>query len=91
MEKKKVSPESSVLSDMMQCKQLMRERLLDNMTAQGDVVQGSRDRETTDDEKWQCLCLDWTSSISYQRRLVYWVLRTLTGWKNVSDLSAPCV
>ena len=34
---KKVSPESSVLIDMMQCKQLIRERFLDNMTVQDDV------------------------------------------------------
>ena len=47
---KKVSPESSVLSDMMQCEQLMRERFLDNMTDPDDVEQSSPDRETTDDE-----------------------------------------
>ena len=34
---KKVSAESSVLIDMMQCKQLIRERFLDNMTVQDDV------------------------------------------------------
>ena len=47
---KKVSAESDVLSDMAQCKQLMRERFLGNMTDQDDVEQGSLDGETTDDE-----------------------------------------
>ena len=47
---KKNSAESSVLIDMVQCTQLIRERFLDNMTEQDDVEEESPDRETVDDE-----------------------------------------